>query len=447
MVNLLFRICIIILVISAQAYAVDADQPDTAVKMTTALDNTFICPNKKEAYLYLNINGCSSFGKRVPLNISVVFDRSGSMEGERMHYGKRAIEYLIEHLEPDDIMSLVVYDHEAFVLHGSTPVVDRNALIKKLHRIFARGATNMMAGLELGVQEVVSTYDKNKINRVLLFSDGQPNEGITDPFIMDRIFSDYAHKYDISISTFGLGHEFNEFMMHDIAEAGAGNYYYIKSPIDIVNDISIEVEKLNNVVAQNAILIIDYPYSYLTVSRVYGHPYKMLRGQIYIDMSEIHPDESNGVLIKFIINTQPSATINFTSRISYFSCLTLSTVAIEKINVLTISNDAEGCSQQYNTAVLEQMIYYSSHYLLESAIKDADSENYNGAKQKVQQARQVISQSPVPPGYSPLLTDQQAIINQYDTHLTTAHLKSDHDRKHMQKKIHYTNYQLRKRKT
>ena len=49
MVNLLFRICIIILVISAQAYAVDADQPDTAVKMTTALDNTFICPNKKEA--------------------------------------------------------------------------------------------------------------------------------------------------------------------------------------------------------------------------------------------------------------------------------------------------------------------------------------------------------------------------------------------------------------
>ena len=73
-------------------------QQDTSIQMTTALDNNFICPNKQDAYLYLNLNAAQT-GKRVPLNISVVFDRSGSMEGERIHHGKKAIEYLIDQLQ------------------------------------------------------------------------------------------------------------------------------------------------------------------------------------------------------------------------------------------------------------------------------------------------------------------------------------------------------------
>src|ERR1700743_3794340 len=82
---------------------------DTTIKLKTTLDNIFYCPGKKEIYLYVDLKGCS-LGKRIPLNISVVFDRSGSMEGERIHYGIMALEYLIDHLDPKDNMSTVIYD-------------------------------------------------------------------------------------------------------------------------------------------------------------------------------------------------------------------------------------------------------------------------------------------------------------------------------------------------
>jgi Ca-activated chloride channel family protein len=420
-------------------------QQDTTVRMTAKLDNNSICPNKQESYLYLNLNGCH-VGKRVPLNISVVFDRSGSMEGERMHHGKKAIEYLIDQLEPDDIMSLVIYDHEAYVLHSSEPVTDKHALKRKLEHITPRGTTNLSAGLDLGIQEVVSTYNKNKINRVFLFTDGQPNEGITDHYLLEKIASEHAHKFDVSISTFGLGHEYNEFLMHDIAESGAGNYYYIQTPTDIINVMSMEIQKVKSVVAQNAKLIIDFPTQNLTLSKIYGQPYKIVNGQIYIDLKEIHPEESTGILIKFINSNPSESPITIKSRLTYFSCISQSISVIDLTNTLSQSTDAASCAQQYNSDVLEQMVYYTSHYLLESAVKETDNNNIPAAQRKVAEAKQVISQSPVPPDNSPLLSDQSQIINEYDSHLSTWHTKSETERRHIQKKIHYTNYNLRKNK-
>ena len=91
------------------------------------------------------------------------------------------------------------------------------------------------------------------------------------------------------------------------------------------------------------------------------------------------------------------------------------------------------------------MVYYSSHYLLESAIKDADNEDVPAARKKVGEAKQLISQSPVPPD-SPLLSSQNKILNDYDTHLNIAHTKSEYHRRHTQKKIHHRNYLLRKNK-
>jgi Ca-activated chloride channel family protein len=342
-------------------------------------------------------------------------------------------------------MSLVIYDHEAIVLHSSEPVVDKLALKRKLEHIHPRGATNLSAGLELGVQEVISTYNKNKINRVFLFTDGQPNEGITDSYIIEKIVSGHAHKDDVTVTTFGLGHEYNEFIMHDIAEAGAGNYYYIQSPTDVINVISMEIQKVKSVAAQSAKLVIDYPSQNLEIAWVYGHPYKVINGQIYIDLKEIHPNELTDLLIKFTITNPPSAPVTFKSRLSYFSCITQTIEAIEKTNTLTTSTDAQGCSNQYNDKVLEQIVYFSSHYLLESAVKDVDNNNISSAKQKVSQAKQVISQSPVPPD-SPLLSNQSQMINEYDNHLSNWHTKSEYDRRHIQKKTHYNNYVLRKNK-
>ncbi len=421
-------------------------QQDTAIQLSTMLDNPYLCPDKKEAYLYLDLKGCAK-GQRVPLNISVVFDRSGSMEGDRIYYGKKAIEYLIDQLQPDDIMSIVLYDHEAVLLHGAEPVTDKAGLKRKLEEIRPRGATNLSAGLDLGMSEVKVHYDKNKTNRVFLFSDGHPNEGVTDPYILERIVSNYAQKDDVSVSTFGVGHEFNEYLMHDLAEAGAGNYYYIQKPTDIVNDFGSEITGLMSVAAQSTRLTIQFPAANFSVNRVYGYPYKLVGDKIYIDLKEVHPGEANGILIKFVTTTAPAGPVNFTTNISYVSSIQQhQTFSIEKVNTLTPASDNNDCNTHYNDTVLERTVYYSSHYLMESAVKDVDNNNVASAKKKLQQGKDAINASPNAKD-SPLLNSQYQAIDSYEKNLENWNTKSEAHKKHIQKNAHYHNYKIRKQRT
>jgi Ca-activated chloride channel family protein len=415
---------------------------DTVVRIKAALDNTYLCPGKKEVYLYIDLKGCS-LGKRVPLNISVVFDRSGSMEGERIHYGKMALDYLIDHLDSTDNMSIVLYDHLAEVLHGSEPVADRAHLKKKLHRIHARGATNISAGLDLGYTEVKSTFDEKKINKIFLMSDGIPNEGITDPYLLERMVKSFSTKNNISLTTFGLGHEFDEVLMHDLAEAGGGHYHYVETPEEASKELVSEVKTLLSVVAKNASLAIEFPSDYLELSRVYGQHSTLVSNMIVIDLKEIHPNETNGILLKFNVKQPLTTPILFHTSLVYQNMITDSKTVQQKINSLSPTNNIDSCDRKADDSVLEKIIYFSSNDLLESAIKDVDNNNLSAAKTKLKKGKTIISTNGSG-GQSTLLNKQYKAIDDYDKHLDNWDKKSEREVKKIHKKTRHQNYKLRK---
>ncbi len=415
---------------------------DTVIRLKTSLDNTYLCPGKKEVYLYVDLKGCS-LGKRVPLNISVVFDRSGSMEGERIHYGKMALDYLIDHLDPMDNMSIVMYDHVAEVLHGSEPVTDRERLKKKLHHIHPRGATNISAGLDLGYTEVKSTFDDKKINKVFLMSDGIPNEGITDPYLLERMVKACSTKNNISLTTFGLGHEFDEVLMHDLAEAGGGHYYYIESPEDASKELVSEVKTLLSVVAKNASIAIEFPSDYLELSRVYGQHSTVVNNMIVIDLKEVHPNETNGILLKFNVVKPLNTPIVFNTSLVYQNMITETKTIQRKINTLSPITNADSCDKKADDSVLEKIVYFSSNDLLESAIKDVDNNNISSAKTKLKKGKTIIAASGSG-GNSSLLKKQYKAIDEYDKHLDNWDKKSAHEVKKLHKKTRHQNYKLRK---
>jgi Ca-activated chloride channel family protein len=413
---------------------------DTTIKFNTALDNIFFCPNKKEVYLYIDLKGCS-LGKRIPLNISVVFDRSGSMEGDRIYYGRMALDYLIDHLGADDNMSIVTYDHLAEVLHGSEPVGNRKELKDKLHHIQPRGATNISAGLEKGFEEVKSTYDNSKINKVFLLSDGHPNEGITDAYLLERMVKACSTKSNISLSTFGLGHEFDEILMHDLAESGGGHYYYIESPEDASKELGAEIKTLLSVVAKNASLLIDFPSDYLELSRVYGHPHSKFGNTIFIDLKEVHPNETNGILLKFTVKKPLDMPIIFKSELTYDNVISNSRMIQKKINVISPTTNSDSCDMKMDESVLEKVIYFTSNDLLESAISDVDNNNIPAAREKLKKGKSIISGSAQSSG---ILKNQYKAITEYDEHLDSWHKKHPHEIKKLHKQTRHQNYKLRK---
>ena len=180
---------------------------------------------------------------RPPLNLGLVLDRSGSMQGHKLKHAKQAVAYAIEQLLPSDRVSLCSFDNTVRVEIPSTLAQDKQALLAIVNRIHTGGSTALHAGwLEGGVQ-VSQHLNPQHLNRVLLLSDGLANVGETNP---DRI----AHHVQgltqrgVSTSTMGLGNDYDEDLLAAIAAAGDGNFFHIESPAQLPDFFATELQGL-----------------------------------------------------------------------------------------------------------------------------------------------------------------------------------------------------------
>jgi Ca-activated chloride channel family protein len=166
---------------------------------------------------------------RPPLNLGLVIDRSGSMEGDRLRYAKQAVNYLVAHLQPTDRVSVIAFDDRVDVLVPSTLVTDRPAIQAAVERLECRGSTNLHAGWREGAKEVSLFNTAGHVNRVILLSDGQANAGETN---LDKLASE-AHALagqGISTTTIGIGNGYNEDLLIAMARSGDGNPLELEHP-------------------------------------------------------------------------------------------------------------------------------------------------------------------------------------------------------------------------
>lgn len=260
----------------------------------------------KEMYLYVELKAREAQPKkeRLPLNISLVIDRSGSMAGDKLDYVKKAVKFVVDNLTPKDHLSVVMYDHEVEILSPSRPVGDKQALRQLIDRIYHRGMTNLSGGMLEGFKQVKATQKDGYVNRVLLLTDGLANRGVVQPDQLQDIARKKFREQGIALSTFGVGAQFNEVLLTDLAEHGGANYYFIDSPEKIPEIFSRELEGLLAVVAQNVQLEITYPTERLQVRKVFGYPATQAPGQVRIPFNDLHSLEEKSILLALT----PSAT-------------------------------------------------------------------------------------------------------------------------------------------
>ena len=227
--------------------------------------NNFMKDKQEELYYYIHLQGIENTTitkKRIPLNLSVVLDRSGSMAGDKLKHTKDAVKYLVNQLGNDDVLSIVLYESGVEVFLEPQRIEDKAALLKRIDGIFTAGSTNLEGGIRKG-------YELNKmakkligsemISRVMLLSDGLANVGIVDSKELSDITRDFFEKDKISISTFGVGTDYNEDLMAKIAMQGGGKYYFISSPDQLPALFNEELQGISNAVAKNTILKITFP--------------------------------------------------------------------------------------------------------------------------------------------------------------------------------------------
>lgn len=320
--------------------------------------------------------------KRLPLNIVVVLDKSGSMSSAgKMSNAKEAITFIIKNLTGEDTFSLVAYDSHVSTIVEPVKVENKSVLIDKIFQISPGGSTNLSGGMLEGYNLAEKNYKSNQINRVLLISDGLANVGITDPFQLQKIAKERSEK--ISTSTFGVGKYFNEKLMTNIAEYGNANYYYIDQSDKIPNIFSKELSGLLAVAAQNCSIDI-IPGNGVSVKKVYGFKFDRNGDGIKIKLGDLISQEKKICLIEFVIPERKNNLSVGNISLEYDDAVDFKgRMKFKKDISLMYTSDAMLAKKNINHLVLSDMELFLSSESMERAMDEADDGDFKKAKDNI----------------------------------------------------------------
>ena len=194
-----------------------------------------------------------------PIDFALVLDVSGSMSDDnKIGLMKQACLGLSKQLGRLDRVALVSFSTSARTLFPlqnlpqealSLPIEVANYQ-RAVQELVARGGTNISSGLELGASELRGHARPGAARRIILLTDGQPNAGDATPEGLRGICARLDHE-GISVTTVGLGLDYNAQLLSSMAESGGGSYHYVDAPERIAGIYDAELRSLRTLVARS----------------------------------------------------------------------------------------------------------------------------------------------------------------------------------------------------
>jgi Ca-activated chloride channel homolog len=205
-----------------------------------------------ETFLMLNVRAAAEelASTPAPVNLSIVIDRSRSMEGRRLDNALAAARGMIRRLRDGDTVSVVTYNTETDVVVPAT-VIDartRDDSLFALRSIEAQGHTCVSCGIETGL---FTMGTRPGVSRMLLLSDGEANAGIRDEAGFRRL-AEQARARDVAISSIGVDVDYNERVMFAVAQASNGRHYFVENEAGLPRIFDEELDSLVRTVANRA---------------------------------------------------------------------------------------------------------------------------------------------------------------------------------------------------
>ncbi len=183
------------------------------------------------------------------------------MAGAKIANAKRAAKELIERLDERDSLAIVHYGSEVKSL-PSMKVTDENRSRMRafVDRMIDEGGTNIGAGLTVGekLAERAEPDCSSCIRRLVLMSDGVPTEGIQSIGGLTRLVAQ-MHDRGVSVTSLGIGYDFNEDLMTQLATVGGGSYGYLKDSAALAAVIQRDLQQAGTQVARDVKLAVRLP--------------------------------------------------------------------------------------------------------------------------------------------------------------------------------------------
>jgi len=205
-------------------------------------------------YVLLDVTPATDLpASRLPLNLCLVLDRSTSMQGMRLQQVKEGTRQIVDRLNEGDALAVVVFSDRAEVILPSQRDVDKAMAKSIASTIQPSGGTEMLQGLTVGLKELERNRSPESVNHLILLTDGQTYGDEAECLAK----TEWAGLHQISLTTMGIGSDWNENLLDQMAIASGGTSVYIDSPRKVVDVFKAAIRGLSSVVARELTMSIN----------------------------------------------------------------------------------------------------------------------------------------------------------------------------------------------
>ncbi|MBA3460269.1 MAG: VWA domain-containing protein [Deltaproteobacteria bacterium] len=365
---------------------------DDGIALTAKFTSTKLLSTQVEQFIAVSITTPGATSQvRPPLSVAVVIDRSGSMSGEPMENAKAAAARLVGELGPDDAFTVVTYssgDEVVYPMNRAT-AEHKAAARSAINRIYDDGGTCISCGLTRGAGELARSPISGGLQRIVLISDGQANEGIYDRSELAQLAANTAAR-GVSITALGVGLDFDEVTMQRIAEVGRGRYYFVEDTAQLAQMFSRELGGLADTVAADVRLLVDGGPGVKIVSAI-GYPMEQQGDWTIVSIPDLRAGETRKVVLR-VTSTSDSLAVGNVQlgwrRVSDGSSRRATAVAEAEIvdnQAEVIANIDRGAMQAVEEAL--------SSEALDRATTVYESQGYDAAKRVLQERVDQMNQN------------------------------------------------------
>lgn len=349
---------------------------------------------KQNAFLKVSLTGFeqAQAGARTPVNIAIVLDKSGSMSGDKIYRAREAAAMAINRLNAGDIASVVAYDTTVRVMMPATKVSDKKAFRRAIERIDAGGNTALFAGVSKGAHEIDKFLDPNRVNRIILLSDGLANVGPSSPAELGRLGASLA-KEGISVTTIGLGLGYNEDLMTQLAGMSDGNHAFVENADDLARIFNSEFGDVLAVVAQQVEVKIQCAPGVRPV-RVLGRDADIVGGAVHTNLNQLYSEQEKFVLLEVEV---PAGEVGreqllASVEVSYTNMATRGRDTLSGTAVVSFSASDEAVVDATDEKVMTTTVEQIANQMSKEAVQLRDAGRVEEAKRKLAEGAAFVQQ-------------------------------------------------------
>jgi Ca-activated chloride channel family protein len=216
---------------------------------------------------------------------------------------------VLRQLGPADAFTVVTYSSASEVVLPIQQASEANKAAARtaIETIEEDGGTCISCGLDSAAAEVARSPISGGVQRLLVISDGQANEGVYQRDELAALTAGHA-AHGTSISTVGVGLDFDEQTMRRLAEVGRGNYYFVEDTVALSTMFARELEALGHVVAADLrVAITAAPGT--TILEAYGYPMDRSGGGMVVPIADLRAGETRKLVLRVHVDRPASEAV------------------------------------------------------------------------------------------------------------------------------------------